>query len=457
MSIEEGSSRKELIGRVLVVDDHEPFRTAICEAIQEVGILAVGVADAETALDRISDEFFEICVNDIRLPQMQGIELLRRIRELSPETMVIMVTAFGRLETAIESLRAGATDYILKPFAPEALLNKLRLLMDHRSLELEVRSLRRIVDSATSPSRMVGNSPAIEEIRRLIGKVVATRSPVLITGESGTGKELVARVIHQTSSSQNAPFIPINCAATQETPLASELFGHAEGAFGGAITSKEGVLKVAGKGTVFLDDIADTPRAVQDKLVRALQSRHIQPLGSLQQIPTEARIIAALNKDLDAELTSGRLRRDLYYRLAVLHINVPPLRSRREDIPALVDHFVNKYNLELGRTFVGASQDALQRLVGYHWRGNVRELENVLERAMIIAERDLIERRDLPDSIQAATPVPPDALMNLRRASRQFELTHINQVLSHCDGDKKKAARLLGLSLSSLYRKLDRG
>jgi len=278
---------------------------------------------------------------------------------------------------------------------------------------------------------------------------------VLITGESGTGKELIARSIHDNSDRANAPFVPINCAAIPEPLLESELFGHVKGAFTGAVADKEGLLRTAGEGTIFLDEVGDMPMSIQAKLLRAIENREIQPVGSVRRLPIRARIITATHRDLHRRIESNEFREDLYYRLAVVEIEVPPLRERREDIPLLVHHFVDKYNAELHRTCQGVESVAMRHLVGHPWKGNIRELENTIERALILSESDMVTLSDLPGGIQDADPVEPDEVLNLQHATRRFEAAHIARVLDLCDGDKREAAKKMGLSLSTLYRKLE--
>lgn len=442
--------------RVLVVDDEKTVRDELCEALQDGGFSAKGVSNASDALATAADVSYDVCISDIRMPGMDGLELLNRLAEVSPETTVIMITAFGDMQTAIQALRNGATDYVLKPILFEDILSKVRRLVEHRRLALEVQYLRRSAAEKAATKDMISESAAMGRIQDLIAKVAPTGSSVIITGESGTGKELIARAIHEASERPQAPFVPINCAAIPETLLESELFGHVKGAFTGAVSTKEGLLQTAGEGTIFLDEIGDMPMSIQAKLLRAIETREIQPVGSVRRIPILARLIAATNKDLKQELEAGRFREDLYYRLAVLEIHVPPLRERRDDIPPLVNHFVTKYNQELRRRFAGVDREAMQLLVGHDWKGNIRELENTIERAMILAESDdLLRTADLPETVLAAAPIDPEQIMDLRQATHRFELEHIKKVIDRCDGDKRRAAKILGLSLSSLYRKCE--
>ena len=439
--------------RVLVVDDEPSIRSQLEESLQEAGYETRGAADGSEAAELALQHSFDLCLSDIRMPTMGGIELLKRLGETSPETMFILMTAFGGLDTAIEALRLGAVDYLVKPFKHEELIAKVGRLAEHRRLVLENRNLRRTVD-AGAPRGMIGASPAMAKVLETVDRVASLPSHVLITGESGTGKDLVARAIHERGSRTRAPFVPINCAAIPETLLESELFGHVKGAFTGAIDNKEGLLKTAGEGTIFLDELGDMPLSIQAKLLRAIETREIQPVGSTRRVQIHARILTATNRDLRADAQAGRFREDLYYRLAVVEIHVPPLRERREDIPLLANHFVEKYARELGRDVRGIARDALRLLSGHEWKGNVRELSNAIERAVIFAAGDEITSADLPETVRAATPRDPEYSADLREATAEFERAHILQVIERCGGNKRKAAKLLGLGVTSLYRKL---
>jgi len=440
--------------QVLVVDDEPSIRAQLEESLQEAGYTTRSAGDGREAAELALQHSFDLCLSDIRMPSMSGIELLRRLRETSPETMFVLMTAFGSLDTAIEALRLGAVDYLVKPFQNDELLARVRRLAEHRSLVLENRNLRRAVD-AGAPRGILGGSPAMGRVLEIVDRVASLPSHVLITGESGTGKDLVARAIHERGSRAKAPFVPINCAAIPEPLLESELFGHVKGAFTGAIDNKEGLLRTAGEGTIFLDELGDMPMPIQAKLLRAIESREIQPVGSTRRVQIQARVLAATNRDLRAEAQAGRFREDLYYRLAVVEIHVPPLRERREDIPLLANHFVEKYARELGRDVTGIARDALRLLAGHEWRGNVRELSNAIERAVIFAPRTEIAADDLPDPVRAAAPRDPEQALNLRAATAEFERAHILRVIEQCEGNKRKAARVLGLGVTSLYRKLD--
>ena len=438
---------------VLVVDDEAAIRIQLEESLQEAGYEVQGAGDGAEAAELALRHSFDLCLSDIRMPSMGGLELLKRLGETSPETMFILMTAFGGLDSAIDALRLGAVDYLVKPFEHDELIAKVERLADHRRLVMENRNLRRAVD-AGAPRDLIGDSAAMRQVLAMVDRVASLPSHVLITGESGTGKDVVARAIHGRGSRAGAPFVPINCAAIPEPLLESELFGHVRGAFTGALDNKEGLLKTAGEGTVFLDELGDMPVPIQAKLLRAVESREIQPVGSTRRIQVQARVLAATNRDLRAEAEQGRFREDLYYRLAVVEIRVPPLRERREDIPLLANHFVEKYAAELGRDVRGIERDALRLLTSHGWRGNVRELSNAIERAVIFATGDQVTAADLPEHVRAATPAEPESATSLREATAEFERAHILRVIEQCGGNKRKAARVLGLGVTSLYRKL---
>jgi DNA-binding NtrC family response regulator len=439
--------------RVLVVDDEPAIRTQLEESLQEAGYETLGASDGMEAAALAVQHSFDLCLSDIRMPSMGGLELLRRLGETSPETMFILMTAFGGLDTAIEALRLGAVDYLLKPFQHDELVAKVRRLAEHRRLVLENRNLRRSVE-AGAPRNMIGDSPGMKQVLETVDRVASLPSHVLITGESGTGKDLVARAIHARGNRAAEPFVPINCAAIPEALLESELFGHVKGSFTGATENKEGLLKTAGEGTIFLDELGDMPLPIQAKLLRAIESREIQPVGSTRRIQVQARVLAATHRDLRAEAEAGRFREDLYYRLAVVEIHVPPLRERREDVQQLALHFVEKYARELGRDVRGIERGALELLAGHEWRGTVRELSNAIERAVIFCSSDQIQAADLPGPVRSAAPASPEYAPNLRSATAEFERAHILRVIEECGGNKRKAAKLLGLGVTSLYRKL---
>jgi DNA-binding NtrC family response regulator len=376
-----------------------------------------------------------------------------------PETPVVLMTAFGSIDSAVEAMRAGAFDYITKPFEPEAVLLTVERALEHRALEEENRRLRAAVDQTSSFGDLIGSSRAMREIFALIRKVAHGRSSVLISGESGTGKEVVARTVHFHGTRSDKPFIPINCTAIPEGLLESELFGHVRGAFTGAHTSKRGLFEKANGGTLFLDEIGDMGPGVQSKLLRVLQDQEIRPVGGTQTVKVDVRIIAATNKDLETEIEEGRFREDLYYRLNVIPIHIPPLRERPEDVPALVDAFVRRHSGGRRRSI---APEALERLKGCVWKGNARELENVIERALALSESAEIGLEDLPfGSIGGSEPVDPsDALLRSaaerRLTLRELEERYIDQILRLTGGNKVQAAKILGIDRKTLYRRAER-
>ncbi len=381
--------------------------------------------------------------------------MLKRARDVSPQTHVLVMTAHGTVETAVDALRAGASDYILKPVVFDDLLAKVARLLEHRQLAWQAQMLRREVDAQYDFQGLVGSSVAMREIGELIRKVGPTRTTVLITGESGTGKEVVARAIHQSSEVAQRIFLPVNCAAIPENLLESQLFGHVRGAFTGAVTSQEGLFSRARGGTIFLDEIGDMPFGLQSKLLRAIESREILPVGSTQPVTVDVRIIAASNQQLAKMVEDGKFREDLYYRLNVVNIHLPPLRDRREDIPSLVEYLVRRHNREMKRAYKGVDNAALKLLMSQPWKGNVRELDNVIEHAMILGGGEWITVTDLPRALRETDDPLPPVGDELRDALRAYERIHIESVLRRAGHDKRKAADMLGLSLSSLYRKLN--
>jgi DNA-binding NtrC family response regulator len=393
------------------------------------------------------------------MPGRSGIELVGEMRRLRPETPVVLMTAFGSIDSAVEAMRAGAFDYLTKPFEPEAVLFSIERALERRVLEEENRDLRRALDRTSSMGDLIGRSPVMRDIFALIRKVANSRSSVLITGESGTGKEVVARTLHYTGPRAAKPFIPINCTAIPEGLLESELFGHVRGAFTGAHTSKRGLFEKANGGTLFLDEIGDMGAGLQSKLLRVLQDREIRPVGGTSSVKVDVRIVAATNKDLEREIESGRFREDLFYRLNVIPIHIPPLRERPDDIPALVEAFLRKHD-ESGRRSL--SQAAMQRLAACPWRGNARELENAIERALALCDSDVVEAEDLPLGVVAEeVPKVSDETYLESAAKRQLSLRdleerYIDEVLRVTGGNKVRAAQILGIDRKTLYRRAER-
>jgi DNA-binding NtrC family response regulator len=442
---------------LLIVDDDAAMRQMLASLFREQGYEVAPAESADAALECAREREFDAVLSDIKMPGKSGVELVGELRALRPDTPVVLMTAFGTIDSAVEAMRAGAFDYITKPFEPEAVLLTLERAVERRALEEENRRLRRAVDRTSSLGDLIGASAAMREIFAMIRKVAHSRSSVLITGESGTGKEVVARTLHYHGSRARKPFIPINCTAIPEGLLESELFGHVRGAFTGAHTSKRGLFEKADGGTLFLDEIGDMGAVLQGKLLRVLQDREIRPVGGTQSVRVDVRIVAATNKDLAQEIEAGRFREDLYYRLNVIPIHIPPLRERPEDIPALAEGFLLKHADAQRRVLTAA---ALERMVAYPWKGNARELENVIERVLALSDSEEIGAEDLPLEVGGAAPGSPAAdprdlrpLAETRMSLRELEDRYIDEVLGLTGGNKVKAARILGIDRKTLYRR----
>jgi two-component system response regulator AtoC len=445
---------------LLIVDDDRAMREMLASLFLEHGYAVEIEPSADGALSRLGEHDFDVVLSDIRMPGKSGIEMVAEVKHLRPGTPVILMTAFGSVASAAEAMRAGAFDYITKPFEPDAVLFALDRAIERRALEEENRRLRRAVDRSANLGDLVAASPAMREISALIRKVAHNRSSILITGESGTGKEVVARALHFTGARAARSFVPINCTALPEGLLESELFGHARGAFTGAHASKKGLFEEANGGTLFLDEIGDMGLPLQSKLLRVLQDREIRPVGGNQSIKVDVRIVAATNKDLRREVSEGRFREDLYYRLAVIPIHLPPLRDRTDDIPALAEAFLRKHD-ETGTHRL--SPEAMERLLAQPLRGNARELENVIERAIALAEDDEIDADSLPFSTaptEGSAPVSVEATIRTSAKRRlslaELEELYIDEVLRTTGGNKVRAASILGIDRKTLYRRAER-
>jgi two-component system response regulator PilR (NtrC family) len=440
-------------GRILLIDDEALFREDLASLLRQEGYVCQTAADGETGLRLAEAEEFDVVLCDLVMPGISGIEIVERLSTCCPGTAVLLVTAYGSLETAVEAFRKGVADYLLKPVVSEDVLAKIRRCLTHRRLQDEVRYLRHQLREVRTGSQLIGVSTAMVELRELTAKFAPTDSTVLLTGESGTGKELVARMLHESSKSAEGPFMAINCAALPHELTESELFGHVRGAFTGAVSDKLGLFELAGGGTLLLDEVAELPLSLQAKLLRAIERREFFRLGGVTPVTYSARIVSATNRRLEEEVKAGRFRGDLYYRLKVVEIHLPPLRERQEDIPLLADHILRRLNPRLKRRILGVEPVAMRILMALPWRGNVRELENVLERAMILAEGDSIEVSHLPRELTGDLE-RPEFSRDLRTAVRAFELEHIGRVLAETEGNREEAARRLGIDPSTLYRRL---
>ncbi|HFE54016.1 MAG TPA: sigma-54-dependent Fis family transcriptional regulator, partial [Bacteroidetes bacterium] len=388
-----------MVPRILVVDDDEILRATLTTILTRRGFEVDSVADGLEALDAIRSKVYDLVVTDIEMPRMNGITLLDRASALNPRLSFIVITAYASVESAVEALRRGAYDYLLKPLNFDDLILKIQRLLEHRQLVLENQYLRQEIHQRYTFENLVGQSEAMQKVFRLIEKVSKTESNVLITGRSGTGKELVARAIHFTSNRRHQPLISINCAALTESVVESELFGYRRGAFTGATTHRDGLFVAASGGTLFLDEVGDLPASVQPKLLRAIEQREIVPVGGTKPVPVDVRIIAATHRNLRDEVEAGRFRADLFYRLNVVEIHLPSLSERPEDIPLLVKHFISQFNRQMNKSVRGATPEALDLLTRHCWRGEVRELQNAIERAMIFCQDDYLDIQHLPAEI----------------------------------------------------------
>jgi DNA-binding NtrC family response regulator len=440
---------------ILIADDEMMSRKNLARVLEGAGHHVYEVEDGQEAIDTINKLDFDVILSDLKMPGVDGLGVLRHVRSVAPQSMFILLTGYASVDTSVEAFRLGAQDYILKPVLIEDVLQKVNRLLEFKQLAWEVQILRRQVNFDSESTGLIGKSRLVRDILEMISKVSPTNSNVLITGESGVGKEVVARSIHHQSSRRDKVFLPVNCTAIPESLLESQLFGHVKGAFTGAAGSQEGLFQRAQGGTIFLDEIGEMPMSLQPKILRAIEDKEVLPIGSTHPSKLDVRIIAATNRELAAEVAAGRFREDLFYRLNVIQIHVPALRERREDIPLLVDHLIRRHNVEMKRAYMGASNSALKVLMSLPWKGNVRELDNVLERAMILGDGEWIAPAELPECELTDNDRDASTAADLRRAVHSYEKSHIENVLKETGGDKTRAAELLGLSRSSLYRKLE--
>jgi two-component system response regulator HydG len=442
---------------LLIVDDERSVREACREVALSLGFSAFVADSAEHAYRLLDTQGFDAVLLDLRLPGAGGMEALRRIKERRPEAIVIVVTGYGTVQSAVQAMKNGAYDYVTKPFSMEELKLLLERVASHLKLKSENRILREKVKSKQGFGGIVGRAPEMEKLYRIIAKAANSVHPVLILGESGTGKEMVARSIHYSGPFRDKPFIPVDCGSLVPTLIESELFGHVKGAFTGANQAKDGLMAMAEGGTIFLDEVGELPVDLQAKMLRAIQEKEIRPVGSTRRVAINVRILAATNRDLEQAVMQGAFRRDLYFRLNVLSLRIPPLRERRQDIPLLIAHFLER----MARTSAQEktlSDDALKVLLAYDWPGNVRELENCLERAYAFTSGSVIHLTDLPREI-ANLPVAPSSPGNGSAHAKiipmaELEKQTIISAITELNGDKLQAARLLGIGKTTLYRKL---
>jgi two-component system response regulator PilR (NtrC family) len=445
------------------VDDERSMQEFLEILLRREGYDVTCAGDVDSALLALESDDFDVVISDLQMPGKTGLDLLHALRETSPETLALVMTAFASTETAIAAMKEGAYDYLTKPFQVDEIRLVLEKALEKKLLARENRRLRHELRSQIRQRALIGSGSAMQRVYELIGQVAETKANVLISGESGTGKELVARAIHAASDRRDRPFVALNCGAIPENLLESELFGHVKGAFTGAVQNKEGLFEVADTGTLFLDEVGELPASLQVKLLRAIQEKAIRRVGGTNDRRVDVRILAATNRRLEEEVAAGRFREDLYYRLNVIQIAVPPLRERPEDVPLLVQHFVEKYARELGKEIGGASDEAMRRLLDHSYPGNVRELENVIERAVALSRGGTIEVDALPPSLlrpaadggvrQAVLPAEGAKLEEL---VNEYERGLLLEALERAGGVKKRAAKLLGVSFRSFRYRLQK-
>jgi len=449
------TAEKRYKGRVLVVDDEENICEAVKKALERIGHAVETSLDAAQALEKIHRSSFDMVICDIKMPGMDGITLLDRIKEHDPTILVLMITGYASIESAVESIKKGAQEYIPKPFTPDQIRFLVERAFERKRLVDENVYLRGQLRQVHGKDVVIGQSHEMQEVFNLALKMAETDSSVLIMGESGTGKEVVARLIHFRSPRASGPFVTVNCSAIPESLLESELFGHKKGAFTGALYTKRGSFELANGGTLFLDEIGDMRLEMQAKILRALEDRNVKKVGSEEETSVDVRVIAATNKDLGAEIKAGRFREDLFYRLNIVQITIPPLRQHKGDIPLFAQHFLQVFSTEMKKPAADFSEEALKLMMGYDWPGNVRELKNAVERAVIFASPgELIRTSYFPPQIRAGTGRDRSSGLAELKSLREEELDYIKEVLDACGGNKTKAAEILRISPSTLWRKL---
>jgi two-component system response regulator PilR (NtrC family) len=453
---------------LLVVDDEASIRELLEIMLKREGYDVESAVSGEAAAAAINKRKYDVVITDIAMPGMSGIELLAKVRQQSFDTAVVVMTAHGSTESAVEAMKLGATDYLTKPFQIDEMKIAVSNSLKVRAMERENRQLRSELGKSFSVSNIIGNSPAIQPVFEMIKRVSATKTNIMILGESGTGKELVAHAIHRNSADPSAPFVVINCAAVPEALFESELFGHKRGSFTGAVADKEGIFEQANGGSLFLDEVGDIPLAVQVKLLRAIQQKSFRAVGATEDQTIDVRILCATNKNLEEMTAKGSFREDLFYRLNVIQIRMPSLRERREDIPALAEHFLSKFAVTMGKPVKSFSKEAMRMLQTYDYPGNVRELENLVERAVALETQSVILPESLPQKLlmQRGTPAPlpnapaamehPAGPFDLERGVEDFERSHIVRALEKTNGVKKRAAALLGISFRSLRYRIEK-
>jgi len=458
---EEAGTRGEPRARLLVVDDEQSMREFLEIFLRREGYAVSTASGVDMAIAHLENDEIDLVITDMQMPEKTGLDLLLAARDVSPETLMIVVTAFGTTDSAISAMKEGAYDYLTKPFKVDELRIVIEKALEKKLLSNENRRLREELLSQSRDRNIIGHSRAMQEVFDLIAQVAETKTNVLVAGESGTGKELVARAIHEQSDRASENFVAINCGAIPENLLESELFGHVKGAFTGAVQNKEGLFETATGGTLFLDEIGELSQPLQVKLLRALQEKSIRRVGDTVDREIDARIVSATNRRLEEEVAEGRFREDVYYRLNVIQLTLPPLRERKEDIPLLAQHFIRRFAVELGKEVEGMDAEAFDQLDAYGFPGNVRELENLIERAVALARGPVIGPDLLPPTVksapaQAATPRISQEGVDLESLVADYERSLLEEALVQSGGVKKQAARLLGISFRSFRYRLEK-
>ena len=442
-------------GQVLLIVDDDPSNLeSLARIFRREQVEVATASDGKEALALLRKQRVSVVLTDLMMPSMNGLDLLRAAKTVSPETEFILMTAFGTVETAVEAMKEGAWDFVTKPFKRIQIVKAVRRALDRQTLVLENQALRAELEGSRRDRSIIGNSIAIRQTLDLVSQVAPSSATVLLTGESGTGKELVARAIHRSSQRDKRPFIAVNCAALPETLLEAELFGHEKGAFTGASSQRQGRFELADSGTLFLDEIGETTPQLQVKLLRALQEGEFERVGGSRGVKVDVRIVAATNADLRAEVAAGRFREDLFYRLNVIHIDLPPLRDRSDDVPLLAHHFLKKYAEKNSKDISGITKAAIDRLLTWDWPGNVRELENAIERAVVLCRQDAIDIDELPPHIRQGEAESRVLNVPIGTPLSDIEEMVIRETLAATKGDKRLAAQLLGIATRTIYRKI---
>jgi two-component system response regulator HydG len=439
---------------ILIVDDDRANVLSLERIFQKEKVVVFTASDGQEALAVLRKERIGVCLTDLMMPGMSGLDLLRAIKKVSPETETVLMTAFGTVETAVESMKEGAWDFVTKPFKRIQIVRAIKRALDQQTLVMENMALRAQLQDSRREHTIIGNSLPMRQLMDMVHQVAPSTATVLLQGESGTGKELVARAIHRLSPRAPRPFIAVNCAALPESILEAELFGHEKGAFTGASERRKGRFELADSGTLFLDEIAEMSPHVQVKLLRVLQEGEFERVGGTQTLRIDVRIVAATNKDLREEVNAGRFREDLFYRLNVITISLPPLRDRKDDIELLAYHFLNAYSTKNNKNVLGIGRQALASLMEWHWPGNVRELENAIERGVVLCRTETIGPEDLPPQMRAEAVDSKELRIPIGMPLNEIEESVIRETLVFTKGDKKLAAQLLGIAVRTIYRKI---